>query len=247
MSAGIGRQFLLETQYKYLEPSAQSRGVPQPPLELPYDVTQRPIELPDADTLDLQPVNLRELIERRRTLRNYAPDPITLGELSYLLWCTQGILEQRGTQATVRTVPSAGARHAFETALLVNRVVGLEPGVYRYLAGLHFLIRWPIEGDPVARLTRACLNQEQIPRSAVTFFWVAVTERMTWRYGERGYRYLFLDAGHVCQNLYLAAEAIGCGVCAIGAFDDEALNAAFELDGDDLFVIYAATVGRRPK
>jgi len=69
---------------------------------------------------------------------------------------------------------------------------------------------------------------------------------MTWRYGERGYRYLFLDAGHVCQNLYLAAEAIGCGVCAIGAFDDEALNAAFDLDGESLFVIYAATLGRRP-
>lgn len=246
MSDGIGRQFLLETQYKYLGPSAQSRGLPQPPLELPYDVTQRPIELPDADTLPLQPVNLRELIERRRTLRNYAPDPITLAELSYLLWCTQGIVDRRGSYATVRTVPSAGARHAFETAVLVNRVEGLEPGVYRYLAGLRFLIRWPVEGDPVETLTRACLNQEQIPRSAVTFFWIAVAERMTWRYGERGYRYLFLDAGHVCQNLYLAAEAIGCGVCAIGAFDDDALNAAFELDGENLFVIYAATLGRRP-
>jgi SagB-type dehydrogenase family enzyme len=68
---------------------------------------------------------------------------------------------------------------------------------------------------------------------------------MVWRYGERGYRYLHLDAGHVCQNLYLAAQVIGCGVCAIAAFDDAALNEAWELDGEDLFVIYLATVGKR--
>jgi SagB-type dehydrogenase family enzyme len=80
--------------------------------------------------------------------------------------------------------------------------------------------------------------------SGVTFFWVAVSERMEWRYPVRGYRYLHLDAGHVCQNLYLAAEAISCGVCAIAAFDDEKVNEALNLDGENLFVIYVATVGK---
>ncbi len=245
MTEGIGRQFMLETQYRYMPPSAQSQGLPQPPLELPYDVTQRPVDLPAPDALALDPLDLRDLITRRATLRNYAPATVSLEELSLLLWCTQGVKAHRGSYATLRTVPSAGARHAFETLLLVNQVDGLEPGVYRYVASVHKLLRLPLEGDLNARLTKACLNQEQIARSAVTFFWVAVAERMTWRYGERGYRYLLLDAGHVCQNLYLAAEALGCGVCAIAAFDDEALNAALHLDGEVQFAVYVASLGRR--
>ncbi len=241
----IGRQFMLETQYTHMDPSAQSRGETQPPLELPYDTNQRLIDLPSPDALKLEPVELRTLIEQRRTLRNYTEAPISLGELSYLLWCTQGVKEQRESYATVRTVPSAGARHAFETYLLVNRVTDLEPGVYRYLASLHKLIRLPLEGDLTAQITQACSNQEHVNRSAVTFLWVAVAERMTWRYVERGYRYLFLDAGHVCQNLYLAAGMIGSGVCAIGAYDDAALNRVLQLDGEELFVIYGATLGKK--
>lgn len=84
-----------------------------------------------------------------------------------------------------------------------------------------------------------------VKNSAVTFFWAAVTYRMGWRYGERGYRYLFLDAGHVCQNLYLAAEAVGCGVCAIAAFEDDTLNQLLGLDGVEQFAVYVATAGRK--
>ena len=240
-----GREFMQKTQYKYLETSAQQRGEAQPPLELPYDATQRPVELPAPTALDVGPVNLRELIEQRRTARNYVAQPLSPEELSYLLWCTQGIQEQRDSYATMRTVPSAGARHAFETYLLINNVEGLDPGVYRYLASAHQLIRMHLGEDLDRRITRACLNQEHVARSAVTFIWVAVVERMAWRYYERGYRYLHLDAGHVCQNLYLAAEVMRCGVCAIGAFDDVAFNDILELDGEELFVIYAATVGKR--
>lgn len=245
MTEGIGRQFMLETQNRYMHPSAQSQGLPQPPLELPYDVTQRPVDLPAPDALTLDPLDLRDLITRRATLRNYAPAAINLEELSLLLWCTQGVKAHRDAYATLRTVPSAGARHALETLLLVNQVDGLEPGVYRYLASAHKLLRLPLEGDMNAALTKASLNQEQVARSAVTFFWIAVAERMTWRYGERGYRYLLLDTGHVCQNLYLVAEALGCGVCAIAAFDDEALNGALDLDGETQFAVYAASLGRR--
>jgi SagB-type dehydrogenase family enzyme len=84
-----------------------------------------------------------------------------------------------------------------------------------------------------------------VRRSAVTLIWVAVVERMAWRYGERGYRYMHLDAGHVCQNLYLAAENIDCGVCAIAAFDDDNLNSVLGLDGENLFAIYLGSVGKR--
>ncbi|OPZ14474.1 MAG: Nitroreductase family protein [candidate division BRC1 bacterium ADurb.BinA364] len=95
------------------------------------------------------------------------------------------------------------------------------------------------------RLTRACLNQKIVRTSAATFVWTADAYRMTYRYGQRGYRYLHLDAGHVCQNLYLAAETIDCGVCAIAAFDDQETNALLGLDGAERFAVYLATVGKK--
>lgn len=246
MSQGIGRQFMISTYYHNQDLSEQQKGLTQPPLELPFDVTQRPVALPPPGDLALEPVILRELIEQRATARSYADQPLTLAELSYLLWCTQGVKEYHPPYNTRRTVPSAGARHAFETILLVNRVDDLEPGLYRYVASQHTLIRQEQNGGDLARrMAQACLNQEQVFSSAVTFVWVAVPARMCWRYSERGYRYLHLDAGHVCQNLYLAAESVGCGVCAIAAFNDEQLNTLLELDGESQFVIYLASLGKK--
>ena len=90
-----------------------------------------------------------------------------------------------------------------------------------------------------------CLGQEFVKRSAATFIWVCDVNRMTWRYSERGYRYAFMEAGHVCQNLYLSAESIGCGVCAIAAYDDDTMNQLLGLDGESQFVIYIATIGKK--
>jgi SagB-type dehydrogenase family enzyme len=166
-------------------------------------------------------------------------------ELSCLLWTTQGVKIVTDRPVVKRTVPSAGSRHAFETYLLVNKVEGLDPGLYRYVSLQHKLFSLKIKADIAKRLAAACLNQSHVYNSAVTFIWVAVPARMTWRYSERGYRYIHLDAGHVCQNLYLAAEAIKCGVCAIAAFDDNALNKTLNLDGEKMFVIYLASLGKR--
>ena len=90
----------------------------------------------------------------------------------------------------------------------------------------------------------ACLGQGMVTNSAVTFFWTAEIYRMEFRYAERSYRYIHLDAGHVCQNLYLAAESKGCGVCAIAAFDDDELNSALGFDGEKEFVVYIAALGK---
>ena len=129
--------------------------------------------------------------------------------------------------------------------LLVNRVSGLEPGLYRYLAFSHRLM--PIEINPgmTDKVMEACLRQAIVKDSAVTFIWSCVIYRMAWRYSERAYRLVHLDAGHVCQNLYLATEQINCGACAIGAFDDELMAGLLGIDGVDEFVIYCATVGRK--
>lgn len=247
MSASIGREFMRQSRSLVQDESPQARGVPQPPLELPYDPEQPLIALPDPHEVEPVTASLPELIEQRVTVRRYTSQPLSQAELSYLLWATQGIKPLRMPDRTLRTVPSAGARHPFETLLLIHRVEGLAPGLYRYLASRHSLIALRTrEPSLTGRVMRASGSQSQIEQSAVTFIWVAVPERTTWRYGERGYRYIHLDAGHVCQNLYLAAWSIGCGTCAIGAFDDDALNGVLELDGTSQFVIYMGTVGKRP-
>ncbi|MGC8878512.1 MAG: SagB/ThcOx family dehydrogenase [Anaerolineae bacterium] len=247
MAPGIGHQFMVQTYYRYLEPSDQSKGLPQPPLQLAYDPATPSIALPAPAAIEVQSVSVREAIETRRSVRHYAQTPLSLKELSFLLWCTQGVKEVSGRQVTLRTVPSAGARHAFETYLLVNRVAELPSGLYRFLALEHKLLQLNLDPSLSDRITEACWNQQFVKLSAVTFIWTAVVSRMTWRYGERGYRYLHLDAGHVCQNLYLAAAAVHCGVCAIAAFNDEAMNALMGLDGEKQFVIYLATVGKRER
>lgn len=245
MEDSIGKTFMERTKYHHMGPSDQMQGRPQPPLELAYDRSKPLIDLPDPQTIDLGHTSLREAIDNRRSVRQYAPKPLTMEELSYLLWCTQGVKGLIERRATLRTVPSAGARHALETYLLANQVEGLNPGIYRFLAIDHQLV--PIDTDPgiADPIVAACLGQSFVKTDAVTFFWTAVAYRMKWRYGERGYRYLHIDAGHVCQNLYLSAEAIDCGVCAIAAFNDDQLNHLLGLDGEEQFVIYLATVGKK--
>lgn len=243
--ANIGEEFMEKTTYRYQTPSAQRKGETRPALELPTEPGQALLDLPDPKTLVVPDVNLRQLIEDRSSIRSYSEKPLSLSELSYLLWCTQGVKEVTEHPVTVRNVPSAGARHAFETYLLVNRVDGLAPGLYRYMAIECQLAAINLDSNLVEELTSACHKQAMVQRSAVTFIWVAVTERMTWRYGTRGYRYLHLDAGHVCQNLYLAAEAIRCGVCALAAFEDEEVNRILGIDGVRQFAIYLACLGKK--
>ena len=221
MSESIGREFMRKTRYECLAPSPQSQGTPAPPLELPIPPTARLIDLPAPGELEIPAMDLRAAIERRRSVRKYSDESLRVDELSYLLWATQGVKSVTPRSATLRTVPSAGARHAFETYLLLNRVEGLPPGMYRYAALRHALWEFDLSPEINDRLTGAALGQQQVRSSAATFIWVAVPNRMTWRYVERGYRYLHLDAGHVCQNLHLAGESIGCGTCAIAAFQDE--------------------------
>jgi SagB-type dehydrogenase family enzyme len=245
MENSIGKDFVRLTKYANLEPSAQSLGVPLPPLELPLPEGAEILPLPDGKSLTLNTVDLIKLVEKRETLRKYTPSALSLIELSFLLWGTQGVKMVTEKSIIRRTVPSAGSRHPFETFMLVNRVERLQPGLYRYLSLTHQIAKLPAPEDFNRQLTDACLKQPHIANSALTFIWVADVQRTVWRYCQRGYRYMYLDAGHVCQNLYLLAESIDCGVCAIAAYDDDLVNQALHLDGENQFAIYLATLGKR--
>lgn len=242
----IGRTFMELTKYPYqVEATDQVKQLPQPELTDPAEPGCPLFDLPDPQQTSVPPIDLFKAINQRVSERRYAETPLSLEELSYLLWCTQGVRAVTDRPATLRTVPSAGSRHPFETYLLVNRVEGLEPGLYKYSALDHKLALIKQDENLSAELTEACHRQGMVRNSAVTFFWIAVVYRTYWRYVERGYRYLHLDAGHVAQNLYLACEPMAAGCCAIAAFDDDKLAEILGIDGETRIPIYVTTVGKK--
>lgn len=234
-----GFRFLAETKYKNLSPSDQSLELPQPLLEEPCPQHFPRIDLPKPKSPSSP---LGQIINQRKSRRIFQERAMSLEELSWLLWATAGVKEDKGI-ASLRTVPSAGARHPFDTYLAIDNVADLRKGIYRYLAFEHKLAFIEPDDNLNTRLMEACLRQKWLLSASVTFIWVAVPYRSAWRYSERSWRYMFLDAGHVCQNLYLAAEAINWGTCAVAAFDDDALNNLLHLDGNNQFAIYLAPVG----
>ncbi|NMC32820.1 MAG: SagB/ThcOx family dehydrogenase [Veillonellaceae bacterium] len=240
-----GTEFIRRTYYEQLTPSDQSQGLPPPELESPYTGPGPVIHLTKPDHLKPPSVLLENTITGRRSIRRFSPAPLTLEEMAWLLWCTQGV-QQVLPLATIRTVPSAGARHPLDTYVLINHVKGLNNGLYRYIALEHAVAPLRLDARISQQVQEACLGQDMVSRAALGFFWVADVYRSAWRYSERAWRYVFLDAGHVCQNLYLGAAPLECGVCAIAAFDDEKLNSALEIDGENRFAVYAAVVGKLP-
>lgn len=224
----------------------QSRGVPPPPVQKPADPAAPRIALvaPAAfDGLGLGRMPLLEAIRRRESARRFTGEALSLAELSFLLWATQGVRSRPGRHV-LRTVPSAGNRHALETYLACRLVEGVEPGLYRYLPLEHALVQERGGASLSAELFRGCRGQGFAGACAAAFIWTAVPYRMEWRYGLAAHKVIALDAGHVCQNLYLACQAIGAGTCAIAAYDQAAMDRTVGVDGSDEFVVYLAPVGK---
>ena len=155
-------------------------------------------------------MDLAASLGTRQSHRNFAPGPLALDEVSFLLWATQGV-RQQVAPAQSATVPSAGNRHPLETYLAVLRVSGLPPGIYRYLPLEHQLLDVLDDEQLPEKLADATLGHGFIGRAAAVFIWTTIPYRMEWRYGLAAHKVIALDAGHVCQNLYLACEAIGAG------------------------------------
>jgi SagB-type dehydrogenase family enzyme len=218
----------------------QKRHVPRPPLEKPAPTGALQIELPAVETLAVGQISVCQAIRQRRSQRSFSTEPLILEELTFLLWATQGI---SGGKNTLRSVPSGGACHPFETYLSIQRVANLEPGLYRYLAIEHRLCLLRAEPEIAAQIAAAC-SQNFAGDSAVTFVWTAIPYRTEWRYSFLAPKLIALDAGHVCQNLYLACEAIGAGTCAMDAYDQNQMDAFLSVDGEDEFTVYMAPVGK---
>jgi len=223
----------------------QSQGVPAPPVQKPPQDGQKLIELPGAQSWEaFRGTDLVDAMTMRQSRRRFRAEPLTRAELSFLLWMTQGIKKELAPGTTLRTVPSAGCRHPFETYLLVTGVEGLATGVYRYLPVGHALVLEKEDEDLVEKIAPATLGQAFIAAAPVTFVWAALPYRTEWRYYTAAHRVILLDAGHVCENLYLACQAVGCGTCAVAAFHQERMDQLLGVDGTDEFTLYLAAVGK---
>jgi len=224
--------------------SDQTRGIERGPLQKEYPAGAEVIELPQPDKSVIKKSDIFDCIGDRKSRRKYTDDPLSLNELSYLLWATQGVKSMRGNLVAFRTVPSGGCMHPFETYLAVNNVAGLKNGIYRYQPVDHKLVKLFSPASMPKKLTKAALGQDFVGNCAVTFIWSAVPYKTEWRYSLEAKKIILQDSGHLCQNLYLACESIGCGTCAIGAYNQKLFDKLCQLDGRDEFVVYVAPVGK---
>ncbi len=243
MSSNVGDIFQDETKY--------SRGnVPTSPL----DYSSQPEtykSYPECKLIDLpeprpaSTMSLSKALARRKSVREYSKTQLTIQELSYLLWATDGV-SHSGHGYEFRTAPSAGALYPVETYIVANRFSDLPQGVYHYSVKKHALEEID-EGDYSERIASAALDQPMCAGAPVVFIWTAVFERAKWKYKQRAYRYVYLDAGHMAGNLALAAASMGLGSCQVAALYDEEVNKILGVDGADESVIYMSVVGHGAK
>jgi len=223
----------------------QNTGVPMPPVQKAFAPGARLVDLPGSDEWrTIGSVDVAAAVANRKSRRLFKKEPLSLEELAFLLWATQGVRERLQSGNVRRTVPSAGCRHAIETYLCALNVSGLEEGVYRYLPLEHKLVLEFTETGLSGKLAKAAFDQSFVGKASVTFVWATIPYRMEWRYSVAAHKVIALDAGHVCQNLYLACEAIGAGTCAVAAYHQVLMDKLVRLDGKDEFVIYLAPVGK---
>jgi SagB-type dehydrogenase family enzyme len=182
-----------------------------------------------------------DMLKKRRSVRSFSPKPLSIAELSFLLWASTGV-QRREQGYDFRTVPSAGALYPIETYLVANNVEGLEKALYHYSIEAHALEVLKV-GEFAENFAHAALEQEMFIKAPVVLVWTAVFERSKWKYAQRAYRYVYLEAGHIAQNLALSATSIGLGSCQIGAFFDDEINQILGVDGTDESVIYLSVVG----
>ncbi len=232
--------------YSVTKVGAQAIAVPCPPLR-ETDPPKTPVWRSSLVT---------DVIANRRSHRQYSDKPLSLKQLSFLLWASQGL---RGTSPDgsrfYRNVPSGGNRHPIETYLSVHNVETLTPGLYRYLPLDHKLVFIKEDAEIDEKIKSGSLHQSTLlddgphffaKEAPVVFIWTAIPYRAEWRYSHAAAKLVLQDVGHVCQNLHIAASALGAGSCSMGAYDQREMDKLLEIDGEDEFTIYMSPVGFPP-
>lgn len=239
----LGYKYLQETKFDRETIFSRQRPQVNPaPLVKEYSGKEKILLQPEPGK---RSDNIWQLLQQRRSERKYGDAFMNMQDLSLLLWACQGVTAQAG-QHLLRTAPSAGALYPVETYVGIENVEDIKPGLFHYSIGGMSLVR--LSDSPAGKqIAQAALDQGFMGRASVVFIWSAVLRRSISKYGHRGMRYIFMDVGHICQNLLLAAEALGFAACPVAAFYDEECNDLLGLDGEEESIIYIASVGRKPR
>lgn len=229
--------------------SDRSHARLEPPAEKAFPDSAKRIALVPLADIHLGDMPVRDAIAARRSTRDFTDAALSLEELSFLLWATQGITAvQRDEAGAVvqrfRAAPSAGARYPLETYLAISRVQGVAAGIYRYLPNDHQLVLVREDAEVSGKLQAACYGTSSVGAAAVVFIWAAVPYRTEWKYTYLAHRMIAMEAGHVCENLYLAAESCGTGCCAALSYDQPRVDELLGVDGQDEFALYLACLGK---
>ncbi len=212
----------------------------KPPLYKTYPPDLERFELEKPDRSGGMP--LYSALQQRRSERNYGKTALPVSKLSQVLWAAQGVTLSTEYHQ-FRTAPSAGGLFPIETYCVINNVEGFKPGVYHYQVPIHALVLIR-EGSFGTGLARAALGQKMLRDASFNLVWSAMIDRSKWKYDQRAYRYVYLDAGHIAQNTALAAVSCGLGSCQVGAFFDREVDEIIGVDGEKEFSIYMSSIGK---
>ena len=239
MKNEIGDKFQQDTKYsRYSMGGGGLDWNNQPDLYKTYPNCKK-IKLDKPETISN--LTLYNILKKRKSIRNFSDKPITKQQISNLLWASTGIQrEEHGFN--YRTAPSAGALYPIETYLIVNRVKEIPKGIYHYSIKDHTLEELKT-GDFGIEISHAALEQNMCKYASVVIIWTAIFNRSKWKYGERAYRYIYLDAGHIAENLALSSTSLGLGSCQIAALFDDEINELLGVNGIEESVIYMSVVG----
>ncbi len=240
-NTGIGFRYLQETRYDREQMFGGLREqYPRSPLYKTYPPEVERVSLPPPDP-DRRG-DFWQSVAQRRSHRHYQDAPISLSDLGALLWAAQGVTLALPHYA-FRAAPSAGALYPVETYAAIHRVEGVDSGIWHFQVQ-EFSLVCIAKGDVRREVVLAGLNQDFLGTAAAVFIWTGILGRALWKYRQRAVRYLFMDAGHICGNLQLAATAMGLGCCPVAAFFDEEVERLVHVDPKEEIAVYMAAVGR---
>lgn len=234
---------MLKPDWNMFDSKNTDQGKSKQPPALTFAASSNTyIELVPPDVSKLPKKSFYDCAENRMSIRKYSSSPLTQNELSFLLWETAKIKRQIKDWSR-RPIPSAGGRHCLKTYLYIDRVEDIPKGIYVYLPDEHGLRLVSDEQGIKDKLCKALYNQDFY--SAVIFLWSAVPYVMEYRYNTVAHKMIAFEAGHICQNLHLAAETIDCGCCAISAYFQTDVDEIVKVDGEEEFILYVATIGKK--
>ena len=234
-----------------------SRGVPQPAFQKDINENALILDLPEINFETAPKADFFACTHNRISRRLYSAEPLSLFELSFMLWCTQGVkkviggyvryLKDGSGRNYLRPIATGGCINSYETYLAINNVAGVQTGIWRYLPLTHQIIFIKsIENLPQRisdTFTNPSQNQSYTSKSAVVFFWACTPYRGEW-INQESHKGMLIDLGHISHQLYLATEVLECGCCAIGGYYQDIADELIGVDGENEFTVLCASVGR---